>query len=95
MNLLELENKGINLDIGYQKFLGDYIVLGVSIKNIYSDYNNSDRLPAMITIGTSQKIKNIPITLYLDLFHDEEKGNGSYQGIKFNHSLFNIICGFK
>ena len=68
MNFFDLETKGLNIDFGYQKKIGNYLKLGVSIKNVYSDDSNSEQLPKIFIIGTKQEFNKIPMVLYFDLF---------------------------
>ena len=95
MIFFDYKDKGLNLDFGYQKSIGDYLKLGIAFKNIYSKNSDSEGLPKLVIIGTRQKIKNVPILLYFDLFHDENNGNGSFQAVKFNNKAFDLICGIK
>ena len=95
MNFFDLETKGFNIDFGYQKKIGDYLKLGASIKNIYSDDSDSEQLPKIFIIGTKQELNKIPMVLYFDLFHDEANGLGSFQAVKFKGRQFNVICGVK
>ena len=95
MNFFDLETKGLNIDFGYQKKIGNYLKLGVSIKNVYSDDSNSEQLPKIFIIGTKQEFNKIPMVLYFDLFHDGANGSGSFQAVKFKSSQFSIVCGVK
>ena len=95
MNFFDFEDKGWNLDFGYQKSIGDYLKFGLALKNIYSENSDSDRLPKLIILGTKQKFENIPIVLFFDFFHDENNGNGSFQAIEFDSKIFSMICGVK
>ena len=95
ISLFDSEDKGLNLDFGYQKSIGDNFKLGFAIKNIYSQNSNSNKLPKLIILGTKQKIKKLPFILYFDLFYDENNGAGSFQAIKFESKGFDVICGIK
>ena len=95
MNFFDFEDKGWNVDFGYQKSIGDYLKFGLAFKNIYSENSDSDRLPKLIVLGTKQKFENIPIVLFFDFFHDENNGNGSFQAIEFDSKIFSMICGVK
>lgn len=94
MTLLEKDDKGFKLDLGYKRKFSDNYSIGVSIKNIISRFSSESKLPQLLTLGSSQLIsKHIPITIYFDVFHDEDKDFGTYQGFVFSNQLFDVIGG--
>ena len=96
MTLLEKDDKGFKLDLGYKKKFANSYSIGISVRNIISRFNSEDKLPQLITLGSSQLIsKHIPITIYFDVFHDEDKEFGTYQGFVFDNQLFDIIGGVR
>ena len=99
MNLLEYENKGFALDLGYCFNFNSSSSVAIMINNINTGFKDEDQIPQILVIGGSQKIKNIPITLNLDFFFEYEKsqynhgkGTGSYQGIVYNNQYFDFIA---
>ena len=96
MTLLEKDDKGFKLDLGYKKKFANSYSVGFSVRNIISRFNSEDKLPQLITLGSSQLIsKYIPITIYFDVFHDEDKEFGTYQGFVFDNQLFDIVGGVR
>jgi len=98
MKLLEYENKGFILDLGYRFDLSSSSSLALTINNINTGFKDDDQLPQIAVVGASQKIKNIPITLNFDIFfeyqeseYEHEKGSGSYQGFVYNNQYFDFI----
>ena len=45
--------------------------------------------------GSRQDLKGLPLSIYLDIYHDENKGSGSFKGFIFKNKLFNIVGGLK
>ena len=95
VSLFDWEDKGLNLDLGYQKTIRAGIKLGIAAKNIFSENKNSDKLPKFIAIGVKKEIYKTPFFVYLDLFKHENNGFGSFQAIKFVKNNFDLICGVK
>ena len=98
MKLLEYENKGFVLDLGYRFDLSPLSSFALVINNINTGFKDDDQLPQIAVVGASQKIKNIPITLNLDIFfeyqkteYEHEKGSGSYQGFVYNNEYFDFV----
>tara|TARA_B100000427_G_C15502912_1_gene592759 strand:+ start:1141 stop:2007 length:867 start_codon:yes stop_codon:yes gene_type:complete len=98
MKLLEYENKGLVLDLGYRFDLSPISSFALAINNINTGFKDHDQLPQIAVVGASQKIKNIPITLNFDIFfeyqkseYEHKKGSGSYQGIAYNNQYFDFI----
>ena len=95
MKLLEYEDKGFVVDLGYQYKFSEESSIGLVVKNFNTGFKNENHLPEILIVGTSQKIKNIPITLNLDLFvNSSEDISGLYQGLVFNNKFFNITAGY-
>ena len=95
MKLLEYTDKGVTLDLGYRQDINESTSIGLLIKNLNTGFKDDSQIPQVITIGISQKIKNIPIILNLDLFYDEDKGSGSYQGVTFKKNRFDFTAGYR
>ena len=96
MNFFDVDTNQFSIDIGYQTIITDYLKLGLAVKNIYSNHSgDSNKDPKLIVVGTKQIFQNIPFVLYLDLFYDERNGTGTFQGLKFNNKIFNLVCGVK
>ena len=77
------------------KFSKNYSI-GFSIRNIISEFNSENKLPQLITLGSSQLIsEHIPLTIYFDMFHDKDKEFGTYQGFVFENHFFDIIGGVR
>ena len=95
MTLLEIDDKGFTADFGYKVNLGKFNTLGLAIKNLACDFKSGDNLAQMIVIGSRQDLKGLPLSIYLDIYHDENKGSGSFQGFIFKNKLFNIVGGLK
>ena len=95
MKLLEYTDKGVTLDLGYRQDINESTSMGLLIKNLNTGFKDDSQIPQVITIGSSQKIKNIPIILNLDLFYDEDKGSGSYQGVTFKKNRFDFTAGYR
>jgi len=98
MNLLDYENKGFALDLGYHFNFNKYSSIAVVMNNINTGFKDEDQIPQILKIGASQKIKNIPITLSIDFFfeykdsgYEHGKGTGSYQGIMYKNQYFDFI----
>tara|TARA_B100000401_G_scaffold161331_1_gene107708 strand:+ start:4126 stop:4977 length:852 start_codon:yes stop_codon:yes gene_type:complete len=94
-SLFNWEDRGLKFDFGFQKPIGDNYKLGFAVQNLYSQNRNSDRLPKLIVIGVKQKINNLPIIIYFDLFEHENNGLGSFQAIKLASKNLNLIFGAK
>ena len=96
MTLLEKDDKGFKLDLGYKRKFSKNYSIGFSIRNIISEFNSENKLPQLITLGSSQLIsEHIPLTIYFDMFYDEDKEFGTYQGFVFENHFFNIIGGVR
>tara|TARA_B100002051_G_scaffold266833_1_gene294478 strand:- start:748 stop:1587 length:840 start_codon:yes stop_codon:yes gene_type:complete len=94
MKLLEYEDKGFVLDFGYQRQFGESVSVGFMIKNLNSGFKNENQIPVTSVIGTSQKIKSLPITLNFDLiYNSSDDVLGSYQGIVFDSKVANFTAG--
>ena len=69
MKLLEYENKGLVLDLGFQhkyKFSGSFIEyssVGFLIKNLNTGFKDNDQIPQIAVIGSSKKIRNLPFVI--------------------------------
>jgi len=99
MKLLEYENKGFVLDLGYRYDFSSFSSIAVLINNINTGFKDQDQLPQIATVGATQKIKNIPITLSFDAFfeykesdYEHEKGSGLYQSILYDNHYFSFIA---
>ena len=96
MTLLEKDDKGFKIDLGYKRNFSNNYSIGFSIKNIISEFKNGNELPQLVVLGSRQSIsKHIPVTLYFDIFHDEDKKYGTYQGFIFDSQLFDLIGGVR
>ena len=95
MKLLEYTDKGFALDLGYRQDINDSVSIGLLVKNLNTGFKDDNQIPQVFTIGSSQKIKNIQIIFNLDLFYDEDKGSGSYQGFTFKKNRFDVTAGYR
>ena len=99
MKLLEYENKGFVLDLGYRYDFSSFSSVAFLINNINTGFKDQDQLPQIATLGIAQKIKNIPITLGFDAFfeyndsgYEHKKGSGLYQSLLYDHDYFSFIA---
>ena len=95
MTLLEKDDKGFKVDLGYKRNFSDKFALAFSMKNIVSEFKSQDKLPQLFVVGLSQSVNKIgaPLTLYFDIFHDEDKKHGTYQGFVFDTQFFDLVGG--
>ena len=95
MKLLEYEDKGFVLDLGYQYQFSKDSSLGLVIKNLNTGFKDEGHLPEIVILGTSQKIKNVPVTLNLDVFHNSSEDiSGLYQGLVIDSKYLNLVAGY-
>ena len=95
MKLLEYEDKGFVLDLGYQYQFNRQSSIGLLVKNLNTGFKDDNHLSEIFIVGTSQKIKNVPITLNLDLFRNSSEDiSGLYQGLVFENKYFNLTAGY-
>ena len=57
MNLLEYDNKGFALDLGYQLDFNLLSSIAFVVSNINTGFNDDDQLPQIATIGLSQRFE--------------------------------------
>ena len=95
MTLLELDDKGFALDFGYQKKITELLTLGFSGKNLFCDFKSGDSLPKLITLGIKKDFNSLPISIFLDIYDDQDKGLGSFKGLKYKNKFFELIGGLK
>ena len=95
MKLLEYEDKGFVLDLGYQCQFSKGSSLGLVVKNLNTGFKDESQLPEIVILGTSQKIKNVPVTLNLDVFHNSSEDiSGLYQGLVIDSKYLNLVAGY-
>ena len=99
MKLLEYENKGFVLDLGYRYNFNESSSIAILINNLNTGFKDKDQLPPIAVIGTSQKFKNIPFIINFDIFfqykesqYDNSKATGTYQGFVYKNEYFNLIA---
>ena len=95
MNLLEYEDKGFVLDIGYRYQFSKDSSLGLVVKNLNTGFKDESQLPEIVILGVSQKIKNIPVTLNLDVFNNPVQNiSGLCQGLVIHSKHLNLLAGY-
>lgn len=95
MKLLEYEDKGFVLDLGYRYQFSKGSSVGLVIKNLNTGFKDESQLPEIVILGTSQKVKNIPVTLNLDVFNNSSQDiSGIYQGLVIDSKYLNLLAGY-
>ena len=95
MNLLEKDDKGYKIDFGYKRRFSDKISVAFAVKNILSQFKDDYQLPKLIALGSSHTLSKVPLTFYLDIFHDEDKEFGIFQGFLFDIKSINLLGGYR
>ena len=100
MKLLEYEDKGFILDLGYRYSFNDFSSIAILISNLNQGFKDGGQIPQVAIIGSSQKIKKLPLIINSDIFFEYSQSSythdksGIYQGLTFTGKYFDITAGY-